>query len=127
MDVNTIINDLNNVNKYNNYDMTQTNVADNNIKVSSSLNDEKDKNTESNSSNSNTDQKKLDSAINKLNKFMEDDKTHAEYSVFKELNTVMVKIIDDKTKKVIVEVPSEKILAMVAKMCEDAGLIDKKA
>ena len=40
----------------------------------------------------------------------------------------MIKIIDDKTKQVIMEVPPKKILDMCAKLCELAGvLVDKKA
>jgi len=39
----------------------------------------------------------------------------------------MIKIVDDDSKKVLLEIPSEKILDMVASMCENAGLIDKKA
>lgn len=71
--------------------------------------------------------KDLDKAVNKLNKFLEDDRTHAEYSVHEELNTLMIKIIDDVTKEVIMEVPPKKILDMVASMCKQFGLLDKKA
>ena len=58
---------------------------------------------------------------------MEDESAHAEYSVHKELNTIMIKIIDDKTKDVILEVPPKKILDMIASMCKQFGLIDKRA
>ena len=57
--------------------------------------------------------KKLEKAVNKLNKFLEDDKTHAEYSVHKDLGTIMIKIIDDDTHQVILEVPSKKILRVI--------------
>lgn len=75
------------------------------------------------------DKKELDKSINKLNKFLEDEKTHAEYSYHDKFkNILMIKIVDDETDKVIMEVPPKKILDMVAKMCELAGvLIDKKA
>lgn len=71
----------------------------------------------------------LDKSIKKLNNFLKDEKTHAEYSVHdKFTNTIMVKIINDDTKEVIMEIPSKKILDMVAKMCELVGIgIDKKA
>lgn len=50
-----------------------------------------------------------------------------EFSVHKELNEVMVKVIDRETKEVIREVPPEKLLDMVAGMLKTAGLlIDKK-
>ena len=75
----------------------------------------------------NFNKKDLDKAVNKLNKFLEDDKTHAEYSVHEELNTLMIKIVDDVTKEVIMEVPPKKILDMVASMCKQFGLLDKKA
>ena len=40
----------------------------------------------------------------------------------------MIKIIDNDTKEVLMEVPPKKILDVVAKMCELAGvLVDKKA
>jgi flagellar protein FlaG len=67
-------------------------------------------------------------AIEKLNKFLEDNGTHAEYEVHDKFNTIMIKIIDNKTKEVIQEVPPKKILDMVAKMMEMVGvLFDKKA
>lgn len=73
------------------------------------------------------DKKELDKSLKKLNRFLEDESAHAEYSVHKELNTIMIKIIDDKTKDVILEVPPKKILDMIASMCKQFGLIDKRA
>ncbi|KIL09018.1 flagellar protein FlaG [Clostridium botulinum] len=69
----------------------------------------------------------LDKSLKKLNKFLEDDKAHAEYSVHEDLGSIMIKIVDDKTKEVILEVPPKKILDMVASMCKQFGLLDKKA
>lgn len=67
-------------------------------------------------------------AIEKLNKFLEDNGTHAEYEVHDKFKTIMIKIVDNKTKEVIQEVPPKKILDMVAKMMEMVGvLFDKKA
>jgi flagellar protein FlaG len=73
--------------------------------------------------------KELRNAVDKLNTFLEDNKTHAEYEYHDKLrNDLMIKIIDDKTGEVIQEVPPKKILDMVAKMLEIVGvLIDKKA
>ena len=73
------------------------------------------------------DTESLDKAIKKLNKFLEDDSTHAEYSVHEDFNTIMIKIVDDKTKEVIMEIPPQKILDMVASICKQFGLLDKKA
>lgn len=72
------------------------------------------------------DKKELDKSLKKLNRFLEDDSAHAEYSVHEDFGTIMIKIIDDKTKEVILEVPPKKILDMVASMCRQFGLIDKK-
>jgi len=69
----------------------------------------------------------LDKAIKKLNKFLEDEKTHAEYEKHKDLGTLMIKIIDDETEKIVVELPPEKVLNMIASLCEQVGILDKKA
>ncbi|MBU3135996.1 flagellar protein FlaG [Clostridium gasigenes] len=67
-------------------------------------------------------------AIDKLNKFLQEDNTRAEYSVHEVLGDIMIKIIDNDTQEVLMEVPPKKILDLVAKMCELAGiLVDKKA
>jgi len=59
---------------------------------------------------------------------MEDEDIHAEYEVHDKLNQIMIKIVDNKTKDVLLEIPPKKILDMVAKMCEMVGiLVDKKA
>lgn len=72
------------------------------------------------------DKKDLDKALQKINNFLKDERTHAEYSVHKDLGTIMIKIVDENTKEVILEVPPKKILDMVASMCKQVGLIDKK-
>ncbi len=73
-------------------------------------------------------EKEIKNALEKLNTFLEDKHTYAEYAVHEKLGTVMIKIIEDDTKQVILEVPPKKILDMVAKMCEMVGMIfDKKA
>lgn len=69
----------------------------------------------------------LDDAVKKVNNFLKDEKTHAEYSVHKDFGTIMIKIVDDKDDKVIMEIPPEKILDMIASMCKQFGLLDKKA
>ncbi|ASW43124.1 flagellar protein FlaG [Clostridium isatidis] len=70
----------------------------------------------------------LDKAINKLNDLLKVENTFVEYSVHKKLGDIMVKVINRDTKEVIMEYPPEKILDLVAKMCEMAGIIvDSKA
>lgn len=136
MDVNAIGNNINSNKIYNSgSDSSQySNVVNKNIEVSNTKKIENSQENKENQGNRDKQgnqegfsKKDLDKAVGKLNKFLEDEKTHAEYSIHKELGTTMIKIIDDDTKKVILEIPSEKILNMVASMCEQVGLIDKKA
>jgi flagellar protein FlaG len=81
----------------------------------------------------NTDEKKLskedvEKAVDKLNKFLQGEKVHAEYEVHEKLNDIMIRIINNDTKEVILEIPPKKILDMVAKTLEMVGiLVDKKA
>ncbi len=73
-------------------------------------------------------QEKVGKAVDKLNKIIEDEDVYAKYEVHEKLNQIMVKLIDRNTNEVLLEVPSKKILDMVAKMCEMAGiLLDKRA
>ena len=65
-------------------------------------------------------------AVNKLNKELEKERSHAEYSVYKKLNIITIKIINDETEEVIMELPPEKILDFVSKMCELNGVIVDK-
>jgi flagellar protein FlaG len=82
-----------------------------------------------NTGNNKIAEKELKNAVDKLNKFLEDNKTHAEYEyhdTFK--HDLMIRIVDNESGKVIQEVPPRKILDMVSKMLEIVGvLIDKKA
>lgn len=73
--------------------------------------------------------KEAQKAIDKLNKFLDGEGSHAEYSFHDKLkHDIMIKIVDDKTGQVIQEIPPKKILDMIAKMCEMVGIIfDKKA
>lgn len=75
------------------------------------------------------DAKKVSKAVDMLNGFLEENKTHAEYAVHDTYkHDIIVKIVDDATGQVIMEVPPKKILDMVAKMCEIVGvLFDRKA
>jgi flagellar protein FlaG len=67
-------------------------------------------------------------AVEKLNNFLEDNGTYAEYKVHEKLKDIMITIRDTKTKEVIKELPPKKILDMVAKMVEMAGLlVDERA
>ncbi|GKU23557.1 flagellar protein FlaG [Clostridium folliculivorans] len=74
------------------------------------------------------DDREIKKAVDKLNKFLEGDSAHAVYEMHDKFkNDLMIKIVDDKTKEVLMEVPPKKILDMVAKLCEMVGVVfDKK-
>lgn len=80
-----------------------------------------------NNKNKEYSKKDLDDALKKINNFLKDEHTHAEYSYHNELKTMMVKVVNEDTKEVILEIPPKKILDMVASMLKQVGLIDKKA
>ena len=72
--------------------------------------------------------KEINKVLEKLNKELEKEKSHAEYSVYEKLNAITIKIINDETKEVIMELPPEKILDLVSKMCElDGVIVDEDA
>lgn len=78
--------------------------------------------------NNKINEKELIKAVDRLNKFIEPDDITVTYDVHPQFKDLMIKIIDKSTGNVISEVPPKKILDMVAKMCELAGVIfDKKA
>lgn len=71
-------------------------------------------------------EEKLINAIEKANR-IQSGTTECEFSVHQGTKQIMIKLVDTTTKQVIKEIPSEKILDMVAKMCDLAGLfIDEK-
>ena len=72
-------------------------------------------------------EKDLKKALKELNKYLEADNTKAEYSVHKDLGTIMIKVVDTESDKVILEIPPKKLLDMVAYLCKEVGIIDKKA
>ena len=124
MDVNNI--GQNAINAYNNANVSQYTETDTGVAI------QQVKKAEIQTQNSNNDnkeisKKELDHALNKINNFLKDEHTHAEYSYYKELKTTTIKIIDEDTKEVILEVPPKKILDMVASMMRQVGLLDKKA
>lgn len=70
----------------------------------------------------------IDKALEKLNTFLRDEDTHAVYEVHDKLKDIMIKIVDNKTNEVVLEIPPKKILDLVAKMCEMVGiLVDETA
>lgn len=75
-----------------------------------------------------TDMQKLKEAIDQANKSFKPMNRRFEYSVHEALHRVSVTVIDSSTDEVIREIPSEKLLDMVANMLEVAGIIvDERA
>ena len=105
--------------------------AETSTKIEKPILQVKDKGTQSSSDNEAKNKeyskKELDNAVKKVNNFLKDEHTHAEYAIHKDFGTLMIKIIDENTKQVILEVPPEKILDMVASMCRQVGLLDRRA
>jgi len=61
-------------------------------------------------------------AIEKANKSILGSNRKFEFYIHKKTKEIMVKVIDSDTNEVIREIPSEKILDIVAKMWDIAGL-----
>lgn len=71
--------------------------------------------------------KQIETAVDKLNDFVEPLQTNLKFQLHEELNEYYVTIVDPNTDEVIKEIPSKKILDMYAAMGEYMGfLIDKK-
>ena len=66
-------------------------------------------------------------AIEEANKKLQGVDKEFEFTIHEKTKQIMIKVLDTTTKEVIKEFPPEKILDMVAAMCEQAGLfVDKK-
>ena len=62
-------------------------------------------------------------AIERANKAVEGINTSFEFRIHEATHEIMVKVLNRDTKEVIREIPPEKVLDMVAKMWELAGII----
>jgi flagellar protein FlaG len=60
--------------------------------------------------------------IERANKALSGGTRSFEFSIHEGTNEIMVKVIDNETHEIIREIPNEKILDMVAKMWEMAGI-----
>ncbi len=73
-------------------------------------------------------EKKLIEIIEKSNQDLKWYDTSLKFSIHEKTKQITVKIIDNKTKETLREIPPEKILDMVAAMLERTGLfVDKRA
>lgn len=68
-------------------------------------------------------EKILIDAIEKANKAMVSANRALEFSIHEKTKEIIVKVVDTESKEVIREIPSEKILDMVANMLEMAGIL----
>ncbi|BDR87049.1 flagellar protein FlaG [Clostridium tetani] len=67
-------------------------------------------------------------AADKLNKLFEDKSTYVEYEVYGKSKSITIKILNNKTKEIVKEIPPRKLIDMVDKLCELAGIfVDKRA
>ncbi len=65
--------------------------------------------------------------VETFNHMFEITQTHLKFSYHDKLGKYYVKVVDDKTNKVIREIPPEKLLDLIAKMQDFMGILfDKK-
>ena len=62
-------------------------------------------------------------AIQRANKAISGGNRRFEFSIHEETNEIVVKVFNSDTDELIKEIPNEKILDMVAKICEMAGIL----
>jgi len=84
--------------------------------------DRKDK-TEPERKNLPISEKVVIEAIEKANRAIDGARTEFRFSIHKQTHEISVKVIDKDKGEVIREIPPEKVLDMVAKMWEMAGII----
>lgn len=85
------------------------------------------KDNQQSSGEKNLTEKDVKKAIDKLNNLLEDKESHVEYEVYGKYKSLTVRIVNNTTKEVIQELPPRKLIDMVDKLCELAGIfVDKK-
>ena len=62
-------------------------------------------------------------AIQKANKAISGGNMRFEFSIHEKTNEIVVKVFNSDTDELVREIPNEKVLDMVAKMCEMAGIL----
>lgn len=69
----------------------------------------------------------LEKEIAGINKWLQSTSSHVKFTLHEGLNEYYVQVISDQTNEVIREIPSKKMMDMVAKMHEMIGLlVDEK-
>lgn len=132
MDVNNLAQKSINLNNYQNttvseYTTGNTETPGQQVQKIETQSQDANNNTNLNKQNEQYNKNELDDALKKINNFLKDENTRAEYDYYKDLKTTTIKIVDVDTKEVLLEVPPKKILDMVASMMRQVGLLDKKA
>ncbi|MBE6086949.1 MAG: flagellar protein FlaG [Clostridium beijerinckii] len=132
MDVNNLAQKSINLNNYQNttvsdYTTGNTETSGQQVQKIETQSQDANNNANFNKQNEQYNKKELDDALKKINNFLKDENTRAEYGYYKDLKTTTIKIVDVDTKEVLLEVPPKKILDMVASMMRQVGLLDKKA
>ncbi len=78
-------------------------------------------------SNASPTEKDIIKAVDSLNKMFDSAQSHIQFTYHEKLGEYYIKIINDQKNEVIKEIPSKKILDMVAEMKKSIGLlIDEK-
>jgi flagellar protein FlaG len=73
------------------------------------------------------DKEKMEEVVQGINNFLQPVNTSIKFELHEKLHDYYVTIVDDKTKEVIREIPSKKLLDTYANMMEFVGLlVDKK-
>lgn len=73
-------------------------------------------------------EKDIQKAVDKLNKLFEGTSTHVESETVGKTRRVCIRIVNTETKEVIRELPPKKIVEMIDKLCEMAGImVDERA
>lgn len=73
-------------------------------------------------------QEELAKAVEEINKTLALHNTRLEFSIHDRTKEIMVKVLDEKTGETIREIPSKKVLDMVAMTWDELGLlVDEKA
>jgi flagellar protein FlaG len=65
----------------------------------------------------------LDKQVEELNKMLIKDEKRVEYSIYKETNSVIFRVIDIRTNEILKEIPSTKLIDLSVAVSEKFGLI----
>lgn len=72
-------------------------------------------------------QKRLKETVEQANKALEGSGRHFKYEIHEPTNQVVISVVDNKTNEVMTEIPARKLLDVVSKLMELAGLfIDER-